>query len=88
MPFDREQPVTPVSILRTEYHIIHQEGDDLMLGPEIKAIRFRVYVKRSDGTIVMRDGDLWPLMTAAERTNLLAFDQKYWDKAEVEFLPP
>ncbi len=87
MAFEPEVQVTPVDVIRTEITIIHQEGSDPILGPEVQAVRFVAYIKRSDGSTITRSGDLWPHLTTTQRNQLLAFDAAMWTKANAEFIP-
>ena len=83
MAFPRETPRTPVSIrdISIELSDLVRSGD----GHECEA-RYAVQVAMSDGSMVVRHGDLLPHITTAQRNSLLAFIQSMRTQANAQII--
>lgn len=84
MAFTREVARTPVSI-----RDIGIELTDLLQADDTHdyAARFSVQVVMSDGSIQVRQGNLLPHITTAQRNGLLSFMQSLQTQVETELLP-
>lgn len=58
------------------------------IGTEAKGATFSVQVRMSDGSVVVRTGNLLPHITAAQRNALQNFMASLRAQAAAEFLPP
>lgn len=83
MAFKREVTIAPVSIGAIEVVLISADP----LSTEQSGVRYSVQVKMSDGSMVVRTGDLVQHLTQAQQDNLLSFMANLRTKAEAEFLP-
>jgi len=89
MAFDPELPRTAVSIQDISIELVDLKNPGLdPNGDPITpyGARYNVQIVMSDGSIVVRQGNLVPHITTAQRNSLIAFMQAMRTQAETQFL--
>ena len=83
MAFTREPTRTPEAIEDISVELFQPNP----AGDEVAGATYSVQVRMSDGSIVVRTGDLTPHITQAQIDSLLGFMTTLRAKAIAEFLP-
>lgn len=84
MSFETEPTKTPESIGDIVVTLI--DGFELESGDPIKSAYFQVEIILSDGTKILRRGNLVPHITAAQRQGLIDFMESLRTQAESQIL--
>lgn len=83
MAFTKEPSRVPAAIAAISIQLYDPDPT----GSEVASSSFSVQVVMSDGSLVVRTGDLAPHITVAQRNSLLTFMAAMRTKAVAEILP-
>lgn len=83
MAFPTEATRTPTAIADISVELFSPDPT----GSAVAGARYSVQIRMSDGSVVVRAGDLTPQLTQPQITQLLAFMATLRVKAADEFLP-
>lgn len=84
MAFTREAVQTPVSVGWLQVTLYRADPDK---PNDTSSAGFRLVVRYDNGESRERSGDLWPHLTAQERTQLTAFVESLYSRAAAAILP-